>query len=190
MSKFYFLFAISMVLFSSCQKDIEKNGIAIGVSDKDVRINNINPDTLLQYLYESQYSIDLNSDNVDDIVIYHRKVLGMASQRAFSIWINIETKNSDVSILVDSVYPKVLDYGNKIKLGDNFKNGNFTILNSTDTTSLDQFPIPQPSYVTMGLWKNQDKKYIGIKYKDRLGWIEIGVPDLFSIKIYEYALSK
>jgi hypothetical protein len=56
--------------------------------------------------------------------------------------------------------------------------------NTTETVMrLYYFEYVSPNYYkTIGYWKDQQDKYLGIKYKNKLGWIKISTTPGFIIK--------
>lgn len=73
-----------------------------------------------------------------------------------------------------------------VSIQNSWRNGNFNVLKSGWS-----YPPHQDKHWYEGYWFNIDNKYIGIRYKNLLGWIKIGVTNNNSaIKIYEFALSK
>lgn len=68
------LLLFNFILISSCSKDVaiptgtnSKTKISIGNPDPNVKITDINPDTIISsFALQTNYSIDVNSDGLDD----------------------------------------------------------------------------------------------------------------------------
>ena len=125
--------------------------------------------------------------------------------------ISIETLNADSYVLGDSIYPKRVYHKDTLveqssiysiypkNLSDKdviHKNGNWRtgklslLYGYHEYKYLPGNPIPVlVSDIYEGAWYMVDQKYVGVRFKDKLGWIKIGI-DKGKIKIYEYASSK
>jgi hypothetical protein len=185
---FKYSFLLLIIIIISCDKDtieIEKT-LIVGISDSKMIIKDIDPDTIItSWEIKSNYSIDINYDYTDDINV---SVLNQYMFGGMSLWnseLKIETLNSETFVMVDSIYPQVLSFGDTISIQENWRNGSLLLLHSSEGCC----PPTGNSYHE-GYWKEKNENYIGIRYQDRLGWIKIGVPGYTSIKIYKYALRK
>jgi len=210
MNKLYILVYIFLILLSSCKKErkdtvITKTPFIIEYNNANILVTNINPDIIIDsWNVPKDFLLDINSDGQNDFkfsvmnfYLYGGLILSNSELR-------IETLNDDSYLLIDSIfpyvvlrgdtvisqslvdslYPKVLSLGDTIGTNDDWRNGNFNILKSGQDIP------PSNEYFYAGCWWGLDGKHIGIKYKNLLGWIKIGIPYNSSIKIYEFALSK
>lgn len=200
-----------LCLFQSCKKDpdltdaVSARKIAIGSSDPSVIVTDMTPDAIVaSWNAEETYNLDLNKDGTIDFIFKANNSYGCAGASQY-IDLRIETANSSSYILADSVYssfchsasggdtiltvnalyPKVMSGNDSIGLQDKWRQGNLSILQSIRGNC-----PPDGSYSQDGKWIGLDQKYIGLRCKNRLGWVKIGLPNNNSIKLYEFALSK
>jgi hypothetical protein len=177
-----------VIIIISCDKDsteIDKT-LIVGIYDSKIIIKDINPDNVISsWGVKSNYSIDINNDNLDDINL---SVINQYMFGGMSLWnseLRIETLNSEIFVMVDSFYPQVLSLGDTMTMQENWGNGNLLLLHSSEGCC-----PPTGVKYHEGYWKEKSENYIGIRYQQRLGWIKIGVPGYTSIKVYEYAIKK
>lgn len=172
----------------SCDKDSSKteNDLIIGLSDSKITNHDIIPDTTItSWETKSNYPIDINNDNVDDI---NFSVLNQYMFGGMSLWnseLRIETLNAMTFLVADSIYLRVLSYGDTITINDKWENGNLLLLHSREGCC-----PPTGKVYHEGYWLKKNENYIGIRYNERFGWIKIGVQGHTSIKVYEYAIMK
>ena len=192
------------------------NEITISSTDFNVTVVDINPDTVLPWAYQTEvhYPLDVNADGTPDFNLNYQNNYGNGSAMVhLSTKISIEASSSDGSVLCDfiypkrvfhkntdtlisetpmnEIYPKILSENDVIHKTDNWKTGRFYLLYSYEAYKFDPTKTSQELISTTyeGAWYMTDKKYVGIRYKDKLGWIKIGI-DKGKIKIYEYAVSR
>jgi len=202
------LFAIC--LLQSCKKDPEITGAAtvkkITISDAYplATVTDINPDTLVaSWNVQGLYNLDINKDGTPDFIFKADNSYGCAGATQY-INLSIETANNSSYILCDSIYssfyhspsgsitittvnalyPKAMSLDDSITVRGMWRQGNVSILHSVSGNC-----PPDGSYTQDGKWIGLDQKYIGLRCKNRLGWVKIGLPSNNSIRIYEFALS-
>jgi hypothetical protein len=189
MKKFLkYSFLLLIIIKISCDKDSSEmdKTLIVGAYDSNIIVKDVNPDTVItSWEIKSNFLIDINDDNLDDInlSVINQYVFGGMSLSNSEL--RIETLNSEIFVLVDSIYPQVLSLGDTMNMQDNWGNGNLLLLHSSQGCC----PPTGVSYHE-GYWKEKSENYIGIRYQERLGWIKIGVPGYTSIKVYEYAIKK
>lgn len=172
----------------SCHKDSSDvlNYLVVGRISHEIIYHDIQPDTVLtSWEIESILPVDINDDNVADI---HISVLNQYIFGGMSLSnseLRIETLNNATSVLLDSVYPEVLSFGDTIFFEENWGHGNLLLLHSSE----DCCP-PTGTTFHEGLWKERSENYIGIRYFDQLGWLKIGIQNYTSVKVFDYALMK
>jgi len=172
----------------SCEKDsseIDKI-LIVGFSDSNILIKDVDPDTLLtSWEVETDYKLDINDDNKDDINISVVNKYAFGGLSLVSSKLKIETLNNKTFIKADSIYPLVLSYGDTLTIENNWENGSLLLLESGEECC-----PPTGIMFHEGYWKDKSENYIGIQYQGRLGWIKIGVSGYLSIKVYEFAIKK
>lgn len=130
---------------------------------------------------------DLTNDGVSDIrfIVNNQDIQGNLAEDGYSnAALSIETMNPDVYILSDSSYIIPFDAGDSIRMSDHWEQGSLTLLNRTYTC------CPATPHVYEGLWSNNVDGYIGIRHKNRLGWIKVRVVYNCALKTYHFAFSK
>ena len=177
-----------IISFISCDKDsIEvKDFLIVGIYDSDMIISDIDPDKLIDSRgFKSDFIIDFNDDLFGDInlSVLNQYIHGGLILRNSEL--RTETLNRETFVMADSLYVQVLSLGDTITLLDNWENGSRLLLQSKAG-----FPPPADNIYHIGPWKGKSENYVGIRYKERLGWIKIGVPDYGSMTVYEYAIRK
>jgi hypothetical protein len=202
-----FLFSIIALIFS-CKKDegMVPNEITIAsASSSKVTITDIDPDTLL-YLYNQteSFSIDINNDHLNDFKLSTTTGYACAGG-SFFVTRQIESLSADAYLLVDSIYtisdydssniltqttvneifPKVLSLNDVINIKDKWRSGILKIAYSYGSNTI----CGNGHRGSQGYWIGLDNKYIGVRYKNLLGWIKIGLPNS-GLKVYEYSISK
>ena len=213
MKQINILYYIFLILLLSCKKENADStasvepitSLIIEYNNPNIIVIDINPDTtIVSAFVENVYSIDFNSDGRDDIKLSVMNIYGFGGLILADSKLRIQTLNSDCHLLidsiyphvdlngntiinqslVDSIYPKVLSLRDTVNIHGKWRQGNINILNSGWDIP------PTDDHYYEGYWWDLDEKYIGIKFKNSLGWIKIGIPFNNSIKVYEYAFSK
>jgi hypothetical protein len=207
MVKKFFIFSILVFVFS-CKKDegVVPNEITItSASSSKIAITDVNPDTVL-YLYNQteSFSIDVNNDDVYDFKLsttsgypcaggmYYltRQIESLSSEAyilADSVYFNSDYDSSHVlsKTTISDLYPKVLSLNDGITIKDKWRKGIMKIVYSYGSNGF----CGNGHIGTSGYWIGLDNKYIGIRYKNLLGWIKIGLPNS-GLMVYEHAISK
>ena len=173
-------------IFISCDKDAVDvlNYIIAGRLSPEILFYDVYPDTLItSWEIESNYLIDINNDNVDDlnISVLNQYIFGGLSLRNSEL--RVETLNDNVLVLTDSVYPLVLAYGDTITFDGAWDKGDLLLLKSSEECC-----PPTGNIFHEGNWLDKNDNYIAIKYLDKLGWLRIGIEDYTTIRVYEFAL--
>ncbi len=179
---------ILLISLTACIKDDDKpSGFLItGVSDQNVVIHDIDPDTLLtSFEVITSYDLDVSGDELNDLNLSVRNQYMYGGMVLWKSELKIQTLNTGTYIVADSVYPLVFDHGDTISLDDSWVNGELLLLKSSEGCC-------PPTGVSFheGLWKEKKENYVGFRYDDCLGWLKIGVPGYTSIIIYEYAIQQ
>jgi len=186
---------VSIILIIGCKKEIN-DSIPIVIDNKspNIEYTDIQPDTIVATwvngVYLGEYDLDINSDGINDFKFSIDLMYGFGGAALGYCDIRVNTLNENSFILSDSInkdeiYPKIMSCGDTIQLVNNWKNGRLQLLYTTQKCC-----PPENIFYTTGIWKNIDKKSIAIKYKNRYGWITMGISNYYHIKIYEYAISK
>jgi hypothetical protein len=162
----------------------------IGIVNEGIIYRNLMGDSIIH----TTFNIDLNTDGINDIklVASNGTVCGGASSTSYA---SIESLNSNVYILNDSISPKILSYGDTLEHQNGWNSGTFTLYN------VGSIPCSNPRIDWReGTWFGIVHHYVGIKIKDRFGWIQMGtdgsggweIHDWYGprIRIYDYGLKK
>lgn len=182
-----YLAIILIIIIISCDKDSVEmdNSIIVGVDNPKLMIQDINPDTVLTSWHDtSNYTIDINADGIVDInfSVFNQYMFGGTS--LYNSELRLETLNNEIFVLTaDSIYLSALTLGDTLTL-----NGNWTQVNQLLLHSREGCCPPTGTSTHEGYWKGKKENYVGIKFKDQLGWIKIGVENYTTIKIFEYTL--
>lgn len=198
-------------LLVSCKKDPEikeatsVSKIVISDSYPLVAVTDLNPDVTVQsWNVLGLYNLDIDKDGTTDFTFKADNSFGCAGASQY-INLSIQTANSSSYILCDSVYssfchdpsnnvtvitvnalyPKVMSLNDTISVHNEWRQGDVSILRKIAGNC-----PPDGSYSQDGKWIGLDQKYIGLRCKDHLGWIKIGLPSNNSIKLYSYGLSR
>jgi len=170
---------------------IKVNPITIDSAASKFTYVDINPDIIIHSNEELKtYEFDINTDGIEDFqlsVLNHYYFGGMALSGSN---IKIKTLNESSFVLLDSTYPKILFNGDTIQLDGNWASGEFILLKASQGCC----PPTSNYYVQEGVWKDVDKKNIGICFKDnssvKYGWIKIGIHSCQILDVYEYAITQ
>ncbi|WP_294669655.1 hypothetical protein [uncultured Fluviicola sp.] len=130
---------------------------------------------------------DLTGDGVPDIsfIVSNQDTMGNLTEDGHSnATLSIETLNPDVYILTDADYVVPFNSGDSIHITDHWNQGVLTLLKRTYTC------CPPTPHVYEGLWSNNVSNYVGVRYKNRLGWMRIMVVYNCALKTYSYGFSK
>jgi hypothetical protein len=170
MKKTFFLFAIVFSCYSC--KDKTSDNFFAGKTD-DVIFIDFDPDIDFTWP-KMKDSIDLDQDSKHDLFF---EVLPFAIQGVGFITSSAIRSTSNLNILLDKNdnMPVALSYG------DFFNNSEKWSMADT-LIKLYYFENVSSGYRTIGHWKDQQDKYLGIKYKNKLGWIKISTAPGFLIK--------
>lgn len=169
MKKTFLLFVIILLCYS-CEDKF--HNFFAGKTD-DVIFTDLDPNINFPYP-KMRDSIDIDNDSKYDIYF---ELVPFATQTGFIVLPAVRS-TSNLNILLDSEdnMPVALSSGEII---DNSKKW------STPDTLLRLYYFKQQSqdyYITIGHWKDQQDKYLGIKYKNKLGWLKISTTPGYQIK--------
>jgi PKD domain len=163
--------------------NVQLNYFIIGMDSGKTLSYNI--DKLLDpFQGELEYSLDLDFDKFIDLnfsVINQRLMAGLCLAESN---IKVETTHNNIELVVDSIYIKVLSFGDTLQMGLNWGKNTLLILNSyEDCTDF--------SRTFEGYWKDIDLKYIGFELNGKRGWIKAGLKhDNSALNLYEFAIEK
>lgn len=120
----------------------------------------------------------------------------------YNTYLNSENTYHSDSIYssTQSTYPTVLDMGDSLAIAGQWNHKKLTFRSSPGGNTMAQRvndPVNNIHYytqtiknITYGTWPLKSVHYVGIKYKDRLGWIKINLLYEYGMVVYEYAIQR
>jgi len=161
--------------------------LQIGDISPDIAITDLNPDKVLISSNEQvEYTVDLDNDQLPDLKFTCFSSYIGGGMYMGNTELGVETLTSETFVLTDSVSPNVFSSGDTIHLGDKWKAGSLRLLKWGRSYP----PSPQGGDSSWsGNWYNQANRYIGIKFKDRLGWVKLST-SIYQLAVQEYGLQK
>jgi hypothetical protein len=158
------------LLLNSCN-DKASDDIFAGKTDHAFFID-LNPDIDLTYP-KMKDSIDIDQDSLYEIFL---ELLPFPLSTGYTTLPAIRSTSNLNILLADDNMPDALS------LGDFIDNSAKWSKSDTLIRLVNIERISQNDYRTYGHWIHQQDKYLGIKYKNRLGWIKISTSPSYIIK--------
>jgi hypothetical protein len=157
---FYFLYSlIFLMIVNACNKNSSDDFFA--GKTEDIYYLSFNPELSLPQ-GNNKDSIDLNGDSVYELMF---ETLGIAGETGFFTLPAVRaTKDLNILLGGEKHMPKALDKGATFNRSENWS--------KTDTL-LALYYYPGLHSEPIGYWKDQQDKYLGFKYKNKLGWVKI-----------------
>jgi hypothetical protein len=170
MKKTFLLFAIILSCYSC--KDKTLDDFFAGKTDGVIFID-FDPDINFTWP-KMKDSIDIDQDSKYEIFF---EVIPFAIQGVGFIFSPAIRSTSNLNIILDNYdnMPVVLSSGDFINNSEKWSTADTLI-------RLYYFENLSSGYRTIGHWKDHQDKYLGIKYKNKLGWIKISTAPEFLIK--------
>ena len=175
------LLVLVNIVFFSCKDNDHSldTEINIGENNKNVIVNTLTPP--ISVTDEKSDSIDLNGDSIYDL-IFEKTPIPLTT--GFGLETKI-TKKDGIQIVLSIInnYPDNLSYLDKLNPQVNWSD------NIKGTLILQSYLKRDESKV-IGNFVFDEIKYIGVKIKNRYGWVKIENDRFGSLIIEEYALMK
>jgi hypothetical protein len=165
MKRFNLIFPILglILLFPTC-KDKTSDDFFAGKTS-DIIYLDIEPDIVFP-IGESKDSIDINQDSNYDLVFETKAIAGRHG--FFSFPAVKATQDLNILISNENNMPKALSKGEIISNSDKW-----CINDSLLLLYYCEYYGSNENCTTIGFWADQQDKYLGFKYKNKLGWIKI-----------------
>jgi hypothetical protein len=210
MKNYFYPILLSFILFISCEKENIRKEVFAGVYDSTYTFYEYMPDHIIELfsdslnLYEDgSDSIDINSDNKNDLIIYIRLTSYNSYSEVYNKYIypycilemhnglEVATKYESYpvghGITQNQSWVDTLCYNKRIE--------NITNWSGTDNSQLMWIIPPVPVYYSNGCWYDINKtRYVGLRMmiesNYKYGWIKIhGLPSN-NIRLISYAFEK
>jgi hypothetical protein len=175
---------VFLILLNNCKKEescpqlilagVANNCILSTAFDPGKEIENSGYD-----YYTESFAIDIDNDEIYDInySIDHYSYCGGESD---GCKIYVESLNNDVSILEYNNSPKIMYYADTLNNQNKWESKKYLLTNSNYYCS---------GYYSQGV-NNWNTGYMGIKIKNKFGWVKFEVASDYKIIIYEYGIEK
>lgn len=158
------------LLVNSCNDKVSNDFFA-GKTDHVFFID-INPDIDFTYP-KMKDSIDIDQDSQYEIFF---ELFPFALSTGYTTLPAIRSTSNLNILFADDNMPDALSFGDFIDNSANWSKAD-TLIRLINIER-----VSQNNHRTIGHWINQQDKYLGIKYKKRLGWIKISTSHGFIIK--------
>jgi len=160
---FFFITALGLYLIIHSCKDNSSDEFFAGKTE-NVYYSKFNPELTFPIgVYKD--SIDLYSDSKYELIF---ETIADAGETGFYILPAVRgTKDLNILLEGEKNMPKALSKGDIICTCDKW-----SLTDSLLALYYYEYSAPH-TYVTIGYWKDQKDKYLGFKYKNKLGWIMI-----------------
>lgn len=181
-------YSVSLIVSNNDGRDtivkdnyIHVKNLYVGIIDSNLIYTDIEPYTTINFNLKTPYYFDLDHDGNQDLkfTLTYDIFCGLSAYQ-YSYFVE-PVSSSDQILAYPFGSPKVLNINDTLNNQIGWTSSKL-LLHSTDYSCIGK------SWPGDGNWAATDKKFMGIKIKGKLGWIQLGSPAGY--RIYDFGLSK